>query len=73
VNEKYSWMAPCKAAILETDDAAMLPRIYVALAAIEQRRLAYLEIDEEEVQALEDVERGLQALKAERLDPSGTQ
>jgi hypothetical protein len=73
VNEKYSWMAAYKAAILGTDDAAMSLSIYEALAAIEQRRLSFLEIDGEERQALEDAERGLRALKAERIDPSGTQ
>jgi hypothetical protein len=72
VNE-YPWQAAYQAAVLETDDAAMSLRIYEALAAIEQRRLSYLEIDEEENRALERTEQGLMALKAERLDPSGTQ
>jgi hypothetical protein len=73
MDEKYSWQAACQAAILETDDAAMSLRIYEALAAIEQRRLSDLEPDGEEDRALEDAERGLLALKAERIDPSGTQ
>jgi hypothetical protein len=73
MNEKYIWQAAYGAAILETDDTAMSLRIYEALAAIEQRRLSYLEIDSEEEHALEDAERGLLALKAERIDPSGTQ
>jgi hypothetical protein len=73
MNGKYIWQAAYGAAILETDDAAMSLRIYEALAAIEQRRLSYLEIDSEEERALEDAERGLLALKAERIDPSGTQ
>jgi hypothetical protein len=73
VNEKYSWLAAYKAAILGTDDAAMSLSIYEALAAIEQRRLSFLEIDGEERQALEDAERGLRALKADRIDPSSTQ
>jgi hypothetical protein len=59
-------MAAYKAAILGTDDAAMSLRIHEALAAIEQRRLSFLEIDGEERQALEDAERGLRALNAER-------
>jgi hypothetical protein len=66
-------MAAYKAAILGTDDAAMSLRIYEALAAIQQRRLSFLGIDGEERQALEDAERGLRALKAERPDPSGRQ
>jgi hypothetical protein len=73
MKEKYTWQAAYRAAILETDNAAMSLRIYEALAAIEQRRLSYLEIDGEEDRALEDAERGLLALKAERLDSSGTQ
>ena len=67
MNEKYTWQAAYKAAILETDNFVMPLRIYEALAAIEQRRLSFLEIDGEERQALEDAERGLRALKAERL------
>jgi hypothetical protein len=51
----------------------MLLRIYETLAAIEQRRLSDLEPDGEEDRALEDAEQGLLALKAERIDPSGTQ
>jgi hypothetical protein len=72
MKEKYTWQAAYKAAILETDNAAMPLKIYEALAAIEQRRLSYLEIDNEEERALEDAERGLLALKSERIDPSGT-
>ena len=73
MNEKYTWQAAYQAAILETDNAAMSLRIYEALAAIEQRRISYLEPGSEEDRALEDAERGLLAVKAERIDPSGTQ
>jgi len=73
MKEKYSWQATYQAAILETDDAAMSLRIYEALSAIGQRRLSDLEPGCEEDRALEDAERGLLALKAERIDPSGTQ
>ena len=73
MKEKYIWQATYQAAILETDNAAMSLRIYEALAAIEQRRLSYLEPGSEEDRALEDAERSLRALKAERLDSSGTQ
>lgn len=68
MEERYPWHPAYQAAILETDDAAISLRIYEALAAIEQRRLSYLEIDAEEERALEDAERGLLTLKAERLD-----
>jgi hypothetical protein len=73
MEERYLWDAAYQAAILETDDTAISLRIYEALAAIEQRRLSYLDINEEEERALEDAERGLLALKAERIDQSGTQ
>jgi hypothetical protein len=74
MEERYPWHAAYQAAILETDNAAIPLRIYEALAAIEQRRLSFLEIDAEEERALEDAERGLLALKAERLDdPPETQ
>jgi hypothetical protein len=69
--ERYSWQAAHQAAVLETDNSAMSIRIYEAPAAIEQRRLSYLEIDKEENRALEHAEQGLLALKAERLDRSG--
>jgi hypothetical protein len=73
MNEKYTWQAAYQAAILETDNASMSLRIYEALAAIEQRRLSDLDLGSEEDRALQDAERGLLALKAERIDPSGTQ
>jgi hypothetical protein len=73
MNEMYSWQAAYRAAILETDNAAMPVRIYEALAAIEQRRLSDLEPGSDEERALEDAERGLLALQAERIDSSGTQ
>jgi hypothetical protein len=72
MSEGYIWQAAYQAAVLETDNAAIALRIYEALAAIEQRRLSYLDIGEEENRALEDAEQGLLALKAERIDPSGT-
>jgi hypothetical protein len=69
MSERYLWQTAYKAAILETDNAKILLRIYEALAAIEQRRLSHLEPGSEEERALEDAERGLLALKAERIDP----
>jgi hypothetical protein len=73
MKEKYTWQAAYRAAILETDNAAIPLKIYEALAAFEQRRLSDLEPSSEEDRALEDAERGLLALKAKRIDPSGTQ
>ena len=71
VDEKCAWQAAYRDAILETDNAVIPQRIYETLGAIEQRQLSYLEIDGEEERALEDAERGLLALKAERIDPLG--
>lgn len=72
MSKTYIWQAAYRAAVLETDNAAIPSRIYDALAAIEQRRLSDLEPGSDEDRALEDAERGLLALKAERIDPSGT-
>jgi hypothetical protein len=72
MSERYIWQAAYKAAVLETDNAAIPLRIYEALAAIEQRRLSDLEPGSEEDCAMEDAERGLLALKAERMDPFRT-
>jgi len=73
MKEKYTWQAAYRAAIGETDTAAMPVRIYEALAAIEQRRLSDLEPGSEEERALENAERAVLALKAERIGPSGTE
>jgi len=70
--ERYLRETAYRAAILETDNAAIPQRIYEALAAIEQRRLSDHEPGSEEDRALEEAERGLLALKAERMDPFGT-
>jgi hypothetical protein len=59
-------MAAYKAAILGTDDAAIRLEFMKHWPPFEQRRLSFLEIDGEERQALEDAERGLRALNAER-------
>jgi hypothetical protein len=72
MSERYLWQTAYRAAILEADNAAIPLRIYEALAAIEQRRLSDLEPGSEEDRALEEAERGLLALKAERTDPFGT-
>jgi hypothetical protein len=62
----YSWQTVYLAAVLETDDAAMPTRIYEALAAIEQRLLSPIETGGIEHRAIEDAQRGLLTLKAER-------
>ena len=70
----YSWQTVYLAAVLETDDAAMPTRIYEALAAIEQRRVSPIEAGGIEDRALDDAQRGLLTLKAERTGsaPQGT-
>jgi hypothetical protein len=62
----YLWQTVYLAAVLETDNPAMPTRIYEALAAIEQRRLSPIEAGGIEDRAMEDAQRGLLALKAER-------
>jgi hypothetical protein len=72
MSDRYLWQAAYDAAVFETDNAKIPLRIYEALAAIEQRRLSDLEPGSEEERALDEAERGLLALKAERIDPFGT-
>jgi hypothetical protein len=66
----YLWQTVYLAAVLETDNAAMPTRIYEALAAIEQRCLSPIEAGDVEDRAIEDAQRGLLALKAERTEGS---
>jgi hypothetical protein len=53
-------------AILETDDAKIIDRIYEAIAAIEQRRLDPSTIGDDESRALSNVDTGIQTLVTER-------
>jgi hypothetical protein len=62
----YLWQTVSFAAALETDNAAMPTRIYEALAAIEQRRLNPIEAGGIEEREMENAQRALLALKAER-------
>ena len=62
----YVWEPPYIAAVLEADSEQLKIRLYEAAAAIEKRRLAPLDSDEE--RALLDAENGLNALIAERLN-----
>jgi hypothetical protein len=66
----YSWQSAHMSAVLETDNALMPIRIYDALAAIEQRRPSLIGTDGIEERAMEDAQRGLLTLKAERTRPS---
>lgn len=68
MNERYPWQEAYDAAVLETDAAAMTIKIYVALAAIEQRPLSPPEIDGAEEEALQHSELALKTLVTERLD-----
>jgi len=72
----YSWQPYYLSAVLETDNAAMPTRIYEALAAIEQRLLSPIEAGGIEYREIENAQRGLLALRAERLEggsaPDGT-
>jgi hypothetical protein len=64
----YLWLPAYLAAVLETDNALMPTRIYEALAAIEQRLLSSIEAGSDECREIENAQRGLLTLKAERVD-----
>ena len=64
----YLWLPAYTSAVLETDDALMPTRIYEALAAIEQRLLSPIETDSIEYRGIENAQRGLLTLKAERVE-----
>jgi hypothetical protein len=61
----YLWHAAYKAAVYETDDSLMDGRILEARAALEQRLLS--PVEDEEYRAIENVERALEVLRAERI------
>ncbi len=65
----YLWLPAYLSAVLETDNALMPSRIYEALAAIDQRLLSPIEAGE--YKEIENAQRGLLALKVERVDYSG--
>jgi hypothetical protein len=62
----YPWQVAYVSAILETDDAKIIDRIYEAIAAIEQRRLDPSTIGDDESRALSNVDTGIQTLVTER-------
>ena len=64
----YPWRAAYVSAILETDDAQIIERIYKAIAAIELRRLSPWKIDGNEKRALDAADAGIQALVTERTE-----
>jgi hypothetical protein len=64
----YLWLPAYLSAVLETDNAQMPTRIYEALAAIEQRLLSPIEAGGDEYREMENAQRGLLTLKAERVD-----
>ena len=61
----YLWQQASLAAVLETDNDLMPLRIYVALAAVEQRLLSPM--DAVEQRTVDDAQTGLLTLKAERI------
>ncbi len=63
----YSWLPFYMSAVLETDNSVMPSRIYEALAAIKQRLLSPIESGGIEYRAIDDAERGLLTLRAERV------
>jgi hypothetical protein len=67
-SKTYLWLPAYLSAVLETDNALMPTRIYEALAAIEQRLLSSIEVGSDERREIENAQRGLLTLKAERVD-----
>jgi len=65
----YLWEEPYIAAIYETDDANMAGRILEATSAIEQRLLSPVEPFSDEDRAIQNAQRGLATLRAERCRP----
>ena len=61
----YLWQAAYMAAVYETDDSLMDGRILEARAALEQRLLS--PIEGEEYRAIENAEKALEELRAERI------
>jgi hypothetical protein len=62
----YLWLSAYMSAVLGTDNARMPTRIYAALAAIEERRPNLTATDGIEEREMENAQRGLLTLKAER-------
>jgi hypothetical protein len=69
----YRWLSADMPAVLEADDVAMPTRIYEALAAIDQRLLSPIEAGGIESREIENAQRGLLALKAERVGDESAQ
>jgi hypothetical protein len=70
--ETYSWVPAYLSAVLETDNARMPTRVYEALTAIEQRRPSLTAADGIEEREIENAQRGLLTLKAERIGGENT-
>lgn len=66
----YLWLSAYLSAVLETDNALLPTRIYEALAAIEQRLLSPIDSGDE-FREIENAQRGLLTLKADRIDYGG--
>jgi hypothetical protein len=64
----YLWTPAYLCAVLETDNTLLSTRIYDALAAIEQRLLNPIEAGGDESKEIENAQRGLLTLKAERIE-----
>ena len=64
----YAWQQPYIAAVCETDDDKMPGHILEAVSAIEQRLLSPVERGSEEERAIQNTQRALETLKAERCN-----
>jgi hypothetical protein len=65
------WRTDYASAVFETDQGRMSVRIAAALAAIEERKQSSPEISAIEQKSLEAAQKGLAALKAERIVEAG--
>jgi hypothetical protein len=66
MNRVYSWAAAYQTAVLETNPVTMAKRIDETVKAIEDGLRGPLPIPETEQRAMEDAQKALAALKAER-------
>jgi hypothetical protein len=65
------WRTDYASAVFETDQGRLSVRIAAALAAIEERKQSSPEISAIEQKSLEAAQKGLAALKAERIAGAG--
>ena len=63
----FSWQGDYIAALLETDESKLTPRVYEAIAAIEQRLLTPLDPHSEEALTIKQAQKVLAFIRTEKL------